>query len=172
MHTYPLGRSQTLAQHTGPFCERPGARLLYGGSAMRKAFDIQFSKTVTGNTSPARPEAMALFMAPNIRITTARMRVNQVLSQCCQSDSTFACFNQHEIENRANAFTAQGAKTQRSGSQPKAKLKPHHKGHKGKTEDTSSEQFREPELWAEPIPLSLRARTFPHSYASLRNAGP
>src|SRR5579864_398352 len=28
------------------------------------------------------------------------------------------------------------------------------------------------ELWAEQIPLSLRARTFPHSYASLRNAGP
>src|SRR5579864_75154 len=36
----------------------------------------------------------------------------------------------------------------------------------------SSKQFRVPALWAEQIPLSLRARTFPHSYASLRNAGP
>src|SRR5579864_5560666 len=36
----------------------------------------------------------------------------------------------------------------------------------------SNKQFREPELWAEQIPLSLRARIFPHSYASLRNAGP
>src|SRR5579864_1923807 len=36
----------------------------------------------------------------------------------------------------------------------------------------SSKQFRVPELWAEQIPRSLRARIFPHSYASLRNAGP
>src|SRR5579864_9193244 len=36
----------------------------------------------------------------------------------------------------------------------------------------SSRRFRELLLWAERIPRSLRARTFPHSYASLRNAGP
>src|SRR5579862_6528681 len=36
----------------------------------------------------------------------------------------------------------------------------------------SSKQFREPALWAEQIPLLLRARIFPHSYAALRNVGP
>src|SRR5579864_4134605 len=36
----------------------------------------------------------------------------------------------------------------------------------------SNKQFRVPALWAEQIPLSLRARIFPHSHAALRNAGP
>jgi len=88
MHTYPLGRSQILAQYTGPFCERPGARLpLIRGSLMRKHSIFSFQRPLREIRVPLAL-GRGRFSAPSISIPALASGVNKVLSQCCQSAVT------------------------------------------------------------------------------------
>jgi len=65
----------------------PAYRLNCGSATLGHTF-IQLSKISPGNKVPLALGRIARFIALNFRIALRRAGVNQVLSQCCHSDSS------------------------------------------------------------------------------------